>query len=435
MRDEACACSHTKREAGVGSTSFWQAEVERQASESSIATPLQGRIEAEVAVVGGGITGTSAALWLARSGARVVLLEGRRIAAGASGRNGGFLLGGTSETYGTAIERYGRERARHVWAFNVGNQELAVGLVQELAERGWDCGYRQTGSLRIAASPRELEGVTRSIGLMREDGWEADSVAREDLPPTLRTSYLGAAYYPRDAQIQPARFVTGIARLAAEAGALVHEDSPVTSIEIGDDGFVVSAGEGHVHARALLLATNAWSGEIGRALGAEWLAKVIVPTRGQVLSTAPVAERLFACPCYADEGYQYWRQLDDGRLVVGGWRNHSFETETCSDETPGDEVQRHLDGFVHATLGLPDLRVEHRWAGIMAFSPDELPLVGPLPGVPNCYIAAGYTGHGNAYALRASRMLADLLAGKAHDDAALFEPARLAPSKFLGSEP
>lgn len=419
----------------MGSMSFWQAEVRRQAPDDVVAIPLRGRVEAEAVIVGGGITGTSAALWLARSGVRVVLLEGRQIAAGASGRNGGFLLGGTSETYGTAIDRYGRERARRVWAFNVGNQELAVGLVRELAERGWDCGYRQTGSLRIAASPRELEDVTRSIGLMREDGWEADPVAREDLPPTLRTAYLGAAYYPRDAQIQPARFVTGIARLAVEAGALVHENSPATSIEVGDGGFVVSVGEGRVHARSLLLATNAWTGEVGRSLGAEWLSQAIVPTRGQVLSTAPIEERLFACPCYADEGYQYWRQLDDGRLVVGGWRNRSFETEACSDETPGQEVQRHLDGFVHATLGQPDLRIEHRWAGVMAFSPDELPLVGRLPGVPNCYIAAGYTGHGNAYALRASRVLADLLAGKAHDDAALFDPARLAPPQFLSSAP
>lgn len=425
---------HIWREDGVGSTSFWQVEVEQLTAGGIGAGALHGMAEADIAIIGGGITGTSAALWLARAGARAVVLEGRRIAAGASGRNGGFLLGGTSETYGTVIDRYGREPARRIWAFNVSNQALAVGLVGELAERGWDCGYRQTGSLRIAASERELANVMRGVALMHEDGWEAEPVARTDLPDVIRAAYFGAAYYPRDAQIQPARFVTGIARLAVEAGAAIYEESPVTGIEVSDAGSVVTAGGGRVHARTLLLATNAWSGDIGRALGAEWLGQVIVPTRGQVLATAPVQARLFACPCYADEGYQYWRQLDDGRLVVGGWRNRSFETEASADETPGDEVQRHLDGFVRDTLGLPDLPIEHRWAGIMAFSPDELPLVGPLPGIHNCYIAGGYTGHGNAYALQASRMLADLIAGRQHPDADLFAPARLAPASVLSEQ-
>lgn len=418
----------------MGSTSFWQAEIQATTERIIGAGPLDGERDADVVVIGGGITGTSAALWLARAGARVVLLEGRRVAAGASGRNGGFLLGGTSETYGTAIDRYGRERARRIWAFNVSNQELAVGLVRELDERGWGCDYRQTGSLRIAQGESELEEINRGIALMREDGWAAEPVSRENLPATLHSAYLGAAYYPRDAQIQPARFVTGIARLAVEAGADIHELSPVTGLHPHDNGFVVMAAAGQVHTRTLVLATNAWTGELSDAVGAGWLARTIVPTRGQVLATAPIATRLFDCPCYADEGYQYWRQLDDGRLVVGGWRNRSFATEASADETPGEPVQRHLDGFVYETLGLRDAAIEHRWAGIMAFSPDELPLVGRLPGMPGCYLAAGYTGHGNAYALQASRVLAELIAGREHPDADLFDPQRLAPSNALAAD-
>jgi gamma-glutamylputrescine oxidase len=414
----------------VGSTSFWQWDVERQGADAAEVSPAQldGTRGADVAVIGGGITGTSAALWLARAGAQVVLLEGRRIAAGASGRNGGFLLAGTAETYATAIERYGRERARRIWAFNVSNQELAAGLVHELSERGWDCGYRQTGSLRIAATESELADINRGITRLREDGWQAEAVSRENLPATLQAAYLGAAFYPRDAQIQPARFVTGLARLAAGAGAAIYEQSPVAGINATGSGCTITTNGGQLHAKALVLATNAWSGELGGKLGAGWLARTIVPTRGQVLATVPVATRLFMCPCYADEGYQYWRQLDDGRLVVGGWRNRSFETEASADETPGEPVQRYLDNFVHETLGLPDTTIERRWAGIMAFTPDELPLVGPLPSVPDCFIAAGYTGHGNAYALQASSVLASLLAGRAHPDLDLFDPARLAPT-------
>lgn len=418
----------------MGSTSFWQADIQADTAPGIGVGPLEGTADADVTVIGGGITGTSAALWLARAGARVVLLEGRRIAAGASGRNGGFLLAGTSETYAAAIQRYGRERARRIWAFNVGNQELAVGLVGELGERGWTCGYRQAGSLRIAASEAEQADISRGVALMREDGWQAEPLSRESLPATLRAAYLGAAYYPQDAQIQPARFVTGIARLAIEAGAAIHEQSPATSITRDASGFSVTTAGGSARSRSLLLATNAWTGELAGAIGAEWLGQVVVPTRGQVLATAPVEERLFDCPCYADEGYQYWRQLDDGRLVVGGWRNRSFATEASADETPGEPVQRHLDGFVRDTLGLRDTAIEYRWAGIMAFSPDDLPLVGPVPGVPGCFIAAGYTGHGNAYALRASRLVTDLLTARDHPDADLFAPTRLAPSGADESE-
>lgn len=409
----------------MGSTSFWQAECLERAP-GLLGEPLQGEQHADVAIVGAGITGTSLALWLAREGVRVAVVEARRVAAGASGRNGGFLLAGTAETYSEAIARYGHDRARRTWAYSVANHALAEQLVAEMEADGWPSGHRQTGSLRIACSHRELDEITASIPLLRADGWRAEVVGNGDLPECLRATYLGGAYYPLDGEIQPAQFVTGIAHLARNAGATFYEESSVESLRAGADGFIVQSGAGVLHARSLVLANNAWLPDVAAQLGVEWLASAITPTRGQVLTTAPVAERLFTCPCYADDGYQYWRQLEDGRLVVGGWRNHSFDTEYTADETPGDEVQRHLDSFVRETLRLPDVVIERRWAGIMAFSRDGLPLIGQMPGIEHAYIAGGYTGHGNAYALRASRVLADTILGRAHPDADLFDPARFA---------
>ncbi|HEX8034604.1 MAG TPA: FAD-binding oxidoreductase [Ktedonobacterales bacterium] len=407
----------------MGSTSFWQAEcLEREPG--LVGEMLQGEQHADVAIIGAGITGTSLALWLAREGVRVSVVEARRVAAGASGRNGGFLLAGTAETYSEAIARYGHERARRTWAFSVANHALAEQLVAEMEAEGWPSGHRQTGSLRIACSQHELDEINASIPLLRADGWRAEAVGSDYLPERLRASYLGGAYYPLDGEIQPAQFVTGIARLARNAGATFYEESAVESLSTDAGDFAVQCATGTLHARGLVLATNAWLPDVGAQLDIGWLAGAITPTRGQVLTTAPVAERLFTCPCYADDGYQYWRQLEDGRLVVGGWRNHSLATEYTADETPGDEVQRHLDAFVRETLRLPDAAVERRWAGIMAFSRDGLPLVGPLPGVEHAYIAGGYTGHGNAYALRASRVLADAVLGRTHPDADLFDPAR-----------
>lgn len=94
------------------------------------------------------------------------------------------------------------------------------------------------------------------------------------------------------------------------------------------------------------------------------------------------------------------------------------------DETPGGEVQRQLDAFVHETLHLPEIRITHHWAGIMAFSRDGLPLIGKLPGRPHCYIAGGFTGHGNASALQAASIIRELVAGRTHPQADLFDPAR-----------
>jgi gamma-glutamylputrescine oxidase len=410
----------------LGSVSYWQAEAALATPEA--VAPLRGTYEADVAVIGAGITGTALAIELAGAGMHVAVVEARRVASGASGRNGGFLLGGTAGTYAEASARYGHERARRIWAFSQGNNALARERIGELAALGWDSGYRQTGSMRLACAEAELEAIHTSVAQLQRDGWTAQLIAREDLPPRLRAHYLGGSYHPGDGEIQPARFVRGLAELARRAGAIVFEESPVTGLHEDGEGVTVQTEEGALHARQLVLATNAWLPQLGTMLGQEWLAAAITPTRGQMLVTEPVGERLFECPYYADEGYQYWRQLPDGRLAVGGWRNRSLETEYTDDETPGASVQDHLERFVREILDLSGVKVERRWAGIMAFSADHLPLVGRVPGTERCFVAGGYTGHGNAYALAAAHVLSALLRGEAHPDADLFAPARLMAS-------
>jgi glycine/D-amino acid oxidase-like deaminating enzyme len=261
--------------------------------------------------------------------------------------------------------------------------------------------------------------------LLNDDGWEVKVVQRDDLPVRLRNAYYGGAYYPANGEFHPAKFVTGLALLAQQAGAVFHEESPVIQISVDEDGVLLHTPGGTVHARTLVLATNAWLPELGALVGANWLSNCITPTRGQIIVTEPVSEQLFPCPCSADEGYQYWRQLSDGRLVVGGWRNRSFDTELQTyDETPNEGIQRHLDAFVHETLNLPQVGIANRWAGIMGFTADSLPLIGRLPGVPNCFIAGGYTGHGNAFAIHAGLLVSELVQGKMNPDVDLFDPAR-----------
>ncbi len=411
------------------STSLWQTELFSSGFEKSLLTmhPLEGAHETDVAIVGAGITGAATALWLARAGMKVVVLEGRHIAAGASGRNGGFIATGTTESYAGAIGKHGRAYARRTWAFTSANAQLAAQLNEELSAEGLQCGYRRRGSLRLAASETELGSIRESTLLLAEDGWGVEMVARADLPERLRRAYFGGSFHPLNGEIQPAKFVAGLAMLAQRAGATFHDQSPVTALSLDHDGVTLTTAHGTLHARVLVLATNAWLPEMASQLGTHWLSACITPTRGQVIATEAVSERLFPCPCGGDEGYQYWRQLEDGRLVIGGWRNKSFETENTLDETPYEVVQQYLDAFMHETLRLPEVNIEQRWAGIMAFSADGLPLIGTLPGTSHCYISGGYTGHGNAYALHAGKMISELIQGKEQVDAGLFDPGRFAP--------
>ena len=408
----------------MGSTSLWQAEVQATSKALSIASLLD-TVQTEVAVVGAGITGTATALWLARAGIQVRVLEARSIAAGASGRNGGFISDGTTASYATTIQRYGHEQARHLWAFTVRNHEYAERFIEELEQSGWECSYRRNGSMKLALNEPELEQIIESASLLNEDGWEVQIVHRNDLPVRLRNTYIGGAYYPSNGEFHPARFVTGLALLAQQAGAVFHSESQVTGISANEDGSLLQTPGGTVHTRTLVLATNAWLPGLGALIGANWLSSCIIPIRGHVIATEPVNERLFPYPCSADEGYQYWRQLADGRLVVGGWRNRSFDSESQTyDETPNEGVQQHLDAFVHETLNMPHVGIANRWAGIMGFTADSLPLIGRLPGVPNCFIAGGYTGHGNAFAIHAALLISELVLGRTNPGEELFDPAR-----------
>jgi gamma-glutamylputrescine oxidase len=409
----------------LSSTSYWQTDF--RASDSSYARhePLRGAQETEIAIIGAGITGTAAALWLARAGIATRILEARSIAAAASGRNGGFIADGTTRLYAHAITNSERDTARRVWAFSAANHAYVEKFVQELEDQRWRCDYRRHGSYKLAASEDELGPILESARLLNEDGWGAQVVQRDELPQRLRRVYFGGMYLSASAEIQPVRFVTGLAHLAEQAGAVFYEESPVTNITIKDGGVTLTTPRGTLHVQKLILATNAWLPEVGKMVGADWLARCITPTRGQVIATEPIDERILPCPCSAEEGYQYWRQLPDGRLIVGGWRNYSPETEFHTyDETPYVGIQRRLDAFVHESLDLPDVQIESRWAGIMAFTSDNLPIVGQLPGAHNCYICGGYTGHGNAFAIHCAKLVSELVMGKENTDKEMFEVGR-----------
>jgi gamma-glutamylputrescine oxidase len=374
----------------MSTVSYWLDEP----AEPLPSTELDGRVG--VAVVGGGITGCSGARPLAAAAPRVRLFEAREIAGGASGRNGGFALRGGAAPYPVLADSIGGDATAALWRWT--EEELAV-----LADVAGDA-FRATGSLRLAADAEERDELREEYEALVESGFAAEW--RENPQPPLAGRYPAALFHPHDGVLQPARLVRGLARRAAEAGVEIHEHARVRSVaEMGADTVVV-ATDGYP------------SGLLGELEG------LIVPTRGQVIATEPIDELLFEIPHYGRHGFDYWHQRLDGRIVAGGFRDVSLDTEFTADEVTTPVVQTALERFVVEHVGRP-LRVDYRWAGIFGMVFDFLPVVGRVPSSDGLWVAGGYSGHGNVLGFACGRLVARAILGEDDPKLELFEPARL----------
>jgi gamma-glutamylputrescine oxidase len=174
----------------------------------------------------------------------------------------------------------------------------------------------------------------------------------------------------------------------------------VTALEPRRRGVSVTAGDAQCEAGTVVLATNAYSPQLVPSLK-------IQPTRAQMVATAPDPNPIADMPIYSNFGYRYWRQLRTGEVLLGGWRDTTLETEKTDDDRPTTEIQAHLD------RALGDLRVSaavtHRWAGTMGFTETGLPIAGPLEGMPNVYVCAGFTGHGMGFAFMTAKTVAEAI--------------------------
>ena len=358
--------------------------------------PPPARESVDVGIVGAGITGCACALALAESGVRVRLVDERRVAEGASGRNGGFALRGTAAPYDAVVADMGRERALALWQWT--ESELRA-----LEELGGDA-FRRVGSLRLAADDEEREDLRDELEALWADGLDAEWI--DEPAGVLAGRFTAAIRHPTDAALQPARLVRRLAERAREAGAEIVEGQRVTDLSELDAETVVIATDGYP------------SGLLGQLEG------LIVPTRGQVIATEPLAERLFDVPHYGRHGFDYWHQAEDGRLVAGGFRDVSLDREFTDEEAVTDDVQRALSTFVDELVGR-ELRVDYRWAGIFGLVLDFLPVVGPVPHMERVWVAGGYSGHGNVLGFACGRLVARALLGDRDPLLDVFVPARL----------
>jgi gamma-glutamylputrescine oxidase len=239
---------------------------------------------------------------------------------------------------------------------------------------------------------------------LREDGLQGEWL--DDVPGGAAGKFLGAIAHPSDGSIQPARFVRRLAARAAEAGAEFREHDPVQDVETLDADRVLVATDGYGHGLVPELADLIW------------------PTRGQVVASAPLDRVLYDRPHYARQGFDYWQQLPDGRIVLGGFRDVSIMDELTDVEETTPTIQASLESFLHELAG-EEVEITHRWAGIFGLTQDMLPLAGAIPGRDEkLWVAAGYSGHGNVLGFACGELVADALLGRESPQLELLDPKR-----------
>lgn len=378
--------------------------------------------ESDVVVIGGGLLGCWTAYWLAQRGVSATVLEQEVVSWGATGRNGGFLTSGGALGYTTAIASFGRETAQAIWRLSEDGRALAE---RTIAEEGIACDFRKPGTLSLALSDDALASMTADAALQREDGFRAetlDRVAVQELIATpLADDIAGAAFAPDGGLLHSGRYLAGIAAAARRHGARFVK-ATATSLTPVADGTSIQTSAGIVRAGRVVVAVNAWSDELVPAL-----AGLVVPVRGQILAYEPVAP-VFTTAIGTDitPTGEYWQQTPDGAIVIGGCRAVAPHGDLGVREmvpTPDvtDAIERVIPGLFPQ---LDRLTVARRWAGLMAFTADYVPVADAVPGMPGVWATGGYCGHGMPFGPIVGQLLAEAVATGQTPEA--LQPLRIA---------
>jgi len=354
-------------------------------------SPLTGDAEAEVCVVGLGGTGLSCISEALQLGAKSVIgIDAVDVAAGAAGRNGGLLLAGPVDFHHDAVAKHGAARTLAIHAATEG--ELAT------IQRETPGVVRVTGSLRIAESAEELDDCERQFVAMRADGL---AVERYDGPEGR------GLLFPQDAVFQPLKRARMLATSLRERGATLYGTTPARSIEPGR----VRTESGTITARHVIVCVD---GKL-EWLFPELLAEVRT-ARLQMLAAAPQLPISFPRPVSMRYGFDYWQQLEDGSVLLGGGRDKFEASEWTTDDVPDARVQAYLEQRLRERLGITSA-ITHRWAASVAFTDSGLPIVRELGG--GVSVVGAYSGTGNLVGAACGRGAAQL--------ALTGDSARLAP--------
>lgn len=369
--------------------------------------PLEEAVEVDVAVVGAGYTGLSAAIHLAERGARVIVLEAESPGWGASGRNGGQVIPGLKEDPDTIERLFGPETGSRM----VGFAGRAPDVVFELIERfAIQCGAVRQGWIQPAHGPKALATVEQRIEQWARRGAPIELLSRQETARLIGTSaYTCSALDRRGGAVHPLNYALGLAEAAAGLGAAVHARSRVTAMRRDNGRWRLETARGLVTTDQVLLCTNGYSDGL-----VQRLRRSVVPVRSVQVATAPLSENVRST--IFPEGQvasdmrrllNYFRLDGAGRLVMGG--RGAYGEASTRDRM---DRLREIAGMLFPQLGEP--RWDFHWGGYVAMTIDHFPHLNEVE--PGAFAALGYNGRGVAFASAMGKVLADRATGVAERD-------------------
>jgi gamma-glutamylputrescine oxidase len=355
---------------------------------------FEGDGEYDVAVIGGGFTGLSAALACAEKGLRVSLLEAKTIGHGASGRNGGQLIPGLRWSMREIYAEFGRERAQAIF-------DLAYGAVNRvksrIAKHDIQCDLK-AGHLEAAYKPAHFDAMQRDAEFLeREFGWESEIVQPKDIGRHINGGgYHGGIYDLQGGHFHPLNYSLGLAQAARRAGVGIYEHSPATITD-----HIVTTPKGKVNASKLIVATDAWTHDLDDNLGRYTIPIMNYNVATQVLPDA--CELLPSDAAIADSRFvlNYFRLSADKRLIFGGG-------EKYVQSPPADIaafVRKHI---VEVFPSLAETPIDYAWGGAVGVTMNRLPHLGRKG---NVFYAHGFSGHGALVTTLAGELLAEAVIG------------------------
>lgn len=367
-------------------------------------SPVTGHYD--VAVIGAGLTGLSAATRLARSGANVLVLDAGAVVGEASGRNGGQCNTGLAADYTALIERFGITKARQLHTAYAASVNDLEGLA---AEEHIDCGFRRCGKLKLASKPAHLDGLSRAHELMNGK-FDADTRlfnAHEIRDEIESNAFHGGLLMPDAAQLHVGRFGIGLAKAAARHGATIHEQTPLTGIERFRERYQLTTPCGQATATEVVLATGASrQGPLG------WFRRRLVPVGSFIVVTEVLGRDTIDRFLKYRRNYvtsrligNYLRATPDNRLLFGGRARFSMSGGKA-DQKAG-AILRH--GIYKTFPELGDVTIDYCWGGLVDMTRDRLPRAGRRHGI---HYAMGYSGHGVQMSVYMGGVIADQLLGQ-----------------------
>jgi glycine/D-amino acid oxidase-like deaminating enzyme len=380
---------------------------------------------ADVAVVGAGFTGLSAARALAKRGVRVVVLEAETFGWGASSRNGGMVLTGLKLPIPTLISRYGAETVRRMYATSLASIDCVEKIV---LEENIACDFSRSGHLEAAVKQSHFDDYARAAALIqREFNHTLRTIPKNEMRGEIGSDiYFGGLVDETSAGVNPARYVAGLAQAAQRAGASLHDHTRVLKIDPqttnGARKFSLQTSRGTLTARDVVLASGAYTTGATPALR-----KKVIPIGSYIIATEILPESLARelSPrnrmIYDSKHFLYYYRLTpDRRMLFGG--RAAFFPENENTVRQSAEILR--SGMIHVYPQLRDTKVEYAWGGTLDFTFDVMPHAGKIGGM---YFSVGYAGHGVAAATHLGTILAGVICGDPNDIPFDGIPFRAAP--------